>query len=72
MWEQNIADMTVKCFAGIKTEQLHKVIKKTDLGSPETVIIHASTNDFRTTRNIGFVMGEVYALVATAKRKLPN
>ena len=27
------------------------------------------TNDLRTTRNLDFVMGEVYALVATAKRK---
>ena len=30
------------------------------------------TNDLRTTRNLDFVMGEVYALVATAKRNLPN
>jgi len=30
------------------------------------------TNDLRTTRNLDFVMGQVYALVATAKRKLPN
>jgi len=65
------ADMMVECFPGIKTEHLHRVIEKSDLGSPETVIIHVSTNDLRTTRNLGFVMGEVYALVATAK-KLPN
>ena len=45
--------------------------KKRDQGSPETVIIHMRTNDLRTTRNIDFVMGEVYALVSTAK-KLPN
>jgi hypothetical protein len=30
------------------------------------------TNDLRTTRNLDFVLGEVYALVTTAKRKLPN
>jgi len=30
------------------------------------------TIDLRTTRNLDFVMGEVYALVATAKRKLLN
>ena len=45
--------------------------EKTELGSPETVIIHLGTNDLRT-RNLDFVMGEVYVLVATAKRKLPN
>jgi len=67
------ADMMVECFPGIITEQLvHRVIEKRDLGSPETVIIHVGTNDVRTTRNLDFVMGEVYALVATAKRKLPN
>ena len=39
------ADVMVECFPGIKTEQLHRVIEKTDLGSPETVIIHVGTND---------------------------
>ena len=68
------ADMMVECFPGVKTEQLHRVIEKSDLGSPETVIIHVGTNDLRITRNLDFVMGEsrVYALVSTAKRKLPN
>ena len=68
------AGMMVECFPGIKTEQLHRVIEGSDPGIPETVIIHAGTNDLRTTRNIDFVMGEVqvYALVGTAKRELPN
>ena len=66
------ADMKVECFLGIKTEQLHRVMEKRDLVSPETVIIHVGTNDLRTTRNLDFVMGEVYALVSTAKKKLPN
>jgi len=65
-------DMMLECFLGVKTEQLHRVIEKRELGSPETVIIHVGTNDLRTTRNLDFVMGEVYALVATAKRKLLN
>ena len=43
-----------------------------DLGSPETVNIHAGTNVLRTTRNLDFVMGEVYALLTTAKSKLLN
>ena len=43
------AEMMVERFPGIKTEQLHGVIEKTDLGSPETVIIHVGTNDWRTT-----------------------
>ena len=30
------AHMTVECFPGIETEQLHTVIEKRDLGSPET------------------------------------
>ena len=66
------ADMIVECFPGIKTEQLHRVIEERDQGRPETVIIHVGTNDMRTTRNLNFVTEEVYALVATAKRKLAN
>ena len=65
------ADMMVESFLGIKTEQLHRVIEKKDLGSPETVIIHVRTIDLRT-RNLDTVMGEVYALVATAKNKFPR
>jgi len=65
-------DMMLECFPGVKTEQLHRVIEKRERGSPETVIIHVGTNDSRTTRNLDFVMGEIYALVAMAERKLPN
>ena len=66
------ADMMVECFPGIKTEQLHRMIEKADLGSPETVIIHVGTNDLRKTRNLDYVMGELYALVTTANRKFSN
>jgi hypothetical protein len=62
-------DMMVEYFPGIKTEQLEE---RRDLGSPETVIIHVGTNDVRITRNFNFVIGEVYALVATENRKLPK
>lgn len=65
------ADMKVECFPGIKTEQLHRVMEKIDLVSPETVIIHVGTNDLKT-RNLDFVMGEVHGLVSTTKKKLPN
>jgi hypothetical protein len=66
------ANMKAEWFPGIKTEQLHRVLEKRDLVSPETLIIHVGTNDLKTTRNLDFVMGEVYALVSTAKKKLPN
>jgi hypothetical protein len=29
-------DMMVECFPGVKTQQLHRVLEKMDLGSPET------------------------------------
>ena len=66
------ADMMVECFPEIKSGQLHRMIEKRDLGSSETVIIHGGTNDLRTKRNLYFVMVEIYALVATAQRKIPN
>jgi len=66
------ADMEVECFPGIKTEQLHRVMEKRNLVSRDTVIIHVGANDLKTTRNLDFVMGEVYTSVSTAKKKLPN
>jgi len=66
------ADMKVECFPGIKTEQLHRVMEKRNLVEPDTVIIQVGTNDLKTKRNLNFVMGEVYALVSMAKKKLPN
>jgi hypothetical protein len=62
-------DMMVECFPGIRTEQLHRMIEKRDLGSPETVIILVGTNYLKTTRNLHFIMVEVYT--STAKKKLP-
>ena len=48
------ADTKVECFSGIKSEQLHNVMEKRDLVSPETLIIHVGTNDLRTKRNLDF------------------
>jgi hypothetical protein len=70
--EADHTDMTVECLPGIRTEQLHKVIERRDLGSPETVIIHVGTNDLRSTRNLDWIMGEAYDLVTAAKAKHPN
>ena len=42
---------------------------KKDIGIPETFFIHVGTNDLRSTRNLDILIREVYALVATAKRK---
>ena len=65
-------DMKVECFLGIKSETLHRVMEKRDMVIPDTVIIHVGTNDLNITRNLDIVMGEVYALMSTAKKKLPN
>ena len=48
------------------------MIEKRNVSNPETVIIHVGTNDLTTTRNLDFIMGEVYALVAKAKSRFPN
>jgi hypothetical protein len=44
-------------------------MKNTDLGSPDTVVIHVGTNDFdlRRTTNLDYVIGDVCALVNKAK-----
>jgi hypothetical protein len=66
------ADMKVRCFLRTNTEQLYRVIERRDLGSPATFIIHVGANYLRKTRNVDFVLGEVYALLATTKKKFPN
>ena len=68
------SDMKVECFPGIKTVQLHKVLEKREPAGAETetVIIHVGTNDLSEMRNLDYIMGGAYALVATAKKKLPN
>ena len=43
-----------------------------DLGTPDTVIIHAGTNDLKRVVNLDYVMGEVYSLVDKAKVKFPQ
>ena len=64
--------LMVEYFRVFKSQQRNRVIEKRILGSPDTLIIQMGTNDCRATRNSDFVVTEVYALVATAKRGLPN
>ena len=40
-----------------------------DLGYSDTVVIHVGTNDVRRSRNLDYIMREVYDLVNTAKAK---
>jgi hypothetical protein len=66
------SDIMVECFLGIRTEQLHRVIDNIELGSPDAIVLHVGTNDLRKTRNLYYVMGEVYGLENTAKTKFPT
>jgi hypothetical protein len=34
-------DMKIECFLGFRTEQLQRVIERRELGSPDSVVIHA-------------------------------
>jgi hypothetical protein len=43
-----------------------------NLGYSDTVVTHVGTNDVRRSRNLDYVMGEVYDLVNTAKAKFPG
>ena len=51
--------------------QLHRVMENGELGNPDTVLFHVGTNDLRRSRNLGYVMDEMYSFVATAKSKFP-
>jgi len=65
-------NMRVECFPGIRADQLRRVMENRDLGHSDTVVIHVGTNDVRRSRNLDYVMGEVYDLVNTAKAKFPG
>jgi hypothetical protein len=43
-----------------------------DLGCSDAVVIHVGTNDVSGSRNLDYVMGELYDLVNTAKAKFPG
>jgi hypothetical protein len=63
------SNMTDECFPGVRTEQLHRFIENRDLGNPDTIVINVGAKDLRSTRNLDYLMGVVYKLVATAKSK---
>lgn len=63
--------LDVRCFPGIRTEQLRRVIERQDLGRrPDTVILHVGTNDSK--RNVDYVIGDMYDLITTAKKRFPT
>ena len=64
-------DMKIVCFPGIGAEQLQRVIEKRDFGAPDT-LIHVGTNDIKNSRNLDYVMGDIYDLTNTMKTKFPT
>lgn len=62
--------LDVRCFPGIRTEQLRRVIENQDLGRPDAVILHVGTNDSK--RKVDYVIGDMYDLVTAARKKFPT
>jgi len=65
-------NMRVECFPGIRAYQLRRVMENRDLGYSDAIVIHVGTNDFRRSRNLDYIMGEVYDRVNTAKANFPG
>jgi hypothetical protein len=65
-------DMRVECFPGIRTDQLRRVIENRDLGCADAVIFHVGANEVRGSRNLDYLMGEIYDLVNTGKALFPG
>jgi hypothetical protein len=71
------SNMEVECFPGIRSNQLSRVVEQRDTvkgddGNPEAVVIHVGTNDLKRTRNLDYVMGDIYDLINTAKSKFSS
>ncbi len=62
--------LDVRCFPGIRTAQLRRVIESQDMGRPDAVILHVVTNDSK--RNVDYVIGDIYELVTAARKKFPT
>jgi hypothetical protein len=60
-------NMRVEWFPGIRADQLRRVMENRNLEYSDTVVIHVGTNDVRRSRNLDYVMGELYDLVNRAK-----
>jgi hypothetical protein len=45
---------------------------KTDFGCSDSVVIHVGTNDVRRSRNLDYLMGEVFDLMNTVKAKFSD
>jgi lysophospholipase L1-like esterase len=65
-------NVRVECVPGIRADQLRRVMEKRNLGYSDTVVIQVGTNDVTRSRNLDYVMGEVYDLVNTAKATFPR
>jgi hypothetical protein len=61
--------MKVECFPGIRTDQPRRITENRDFRRPDPVV---GTNDVRKSRNLDYVMGEVYDLMNTVKAKCPD
>ena len=66
------SNMRVECFPAFRTNQLQRVIENRNLGNSDALVIHVGTNDVRRSRNLDYIMGEVYDLVNTANAKFPG
>jgi len=64
--------MSFECFPGIRADQLGRVIENRELGNSDAVVIRVGTNDVRRSRNLDYIMEEVYDLGNTAKAKFPG
>jgi hypothetical protein len=61
------SNMRIECFPEIGADKLRRVKENRDLGYSHSVVIHVGTNDVRRSRNLDYIMGEVYVLVNTEK-----
>ena len=66
------SNMSVEGFVGKRAVQLRRVLENWDLGNSDAVVIHVETNDVRRSRNLDYIMGEVYDIVNTSKATFPG
>lgn len=64
----------VMSYSGIRTEELRKRVEEDDTKSlsPKVVLLHVGTNDLKSTPSADHLMGDMYDLISSVKKKHPD
>lgn len=70
--EKGLCNTTVKCVRGGKVSDIKEALKKTNVNTFETIIVHAGTNNCTSDKNLQNAISEYDSMVQDLKNRAPN